>query len=148
MGILCTALYYPCDNATNQPIIQCSSSCEKYRTTLNDTACIFLWKYFTQYTSFGKDVISLLQLVNCSDPSTYYFGDVSFSSTQCYSSFNDPPPTAGRCIYTDYAQNLIQNDISSFIFNSYLENCASISASGNHCSGDSGHLYCPGNYTS
>ncbi|KAL5467583.1 hypothetical protein EMCRGX_G031838 [Ephydatia muelleri] len=93
VGIFCTALYPPCDIATNQPIVQCPSSCVKYRTTINDTECAFLWNYFVQYTSIGNDVISLLRLVNCSDPSTYYFGDMSngFSSTQCYSSFNDLP---------------------------------------------------------
>nr|BAA81717.3 protein tyrosine kinase [Ephydatia fluviatilis] len=95
VGIFCTALYPPCDNATNQPIMQCPSSCEKYQTTVNYTECTFLWNYFLQYTSIGNDIISLLQLVNCSDPSTYYFGDISngVSSTMCYSSFNDLPPT-------------------------------------------------------
>ena len=96
VGIFCTALYYPCDNATNQPIIQCSSSCEKYRTTFDNAECTFLRDYLKAYSSIGDIIFKLLQQANCSDPSTYYFGDMSngFSSTQCYSSFNDPPPTA------------------------------------------------------
>ena len=98
VGVFCTALYPPCDNVTNLPILQCPASCEKYRSTVNDTQCTFLWNYLIKYISIVR-VVSLLQQVNCSDPSTYYFGDTSngFSNTSCYSSFNDLPQTTGGC---------------------------------------------------
>ncbi|KAL5515781.1 hypothetical protein EMCRGX_G000998 [Ephydatia muelleri] len=82
---LCLALYAPCDNKTGQPLEMCTASCQLLRSVVdglrcqNETALILA-------TTSSPDVLISINRFNCSDPTTYFFGNASlgFSNATCY----------------------------------------------------------------
>ena len=89
-SFLCMARYAPCNDATGQPLKMCNSSCQVLKNVFNGSQCQNALQLL-RASSFNPEKLDrVLHQLNCTDPATYFFGDMQFgfSNSSCYDLIN------------------------------------------------------------
>ena len=85
-SFLCSALYAPCNNVTEQPLKLCASSCQFLNYVANGSQCQNALRLLRGGSNNPELLDNILNQLNCTNTATYFFGDAQygFSNSSCY----------------------------------------------------------------